>query len=223
MQKFFRLNDSKTLMPAMMSRRSAMLRICLILSAFSALLLAAFASAAPAPCLTLGSDLFFVKDLHLTQDANFTENLADILGSYRYTENYSVGSFDCMDTCIIATRVLQENGYNPDTMARFVLKGWDGDSHLWLSVSDGLGRFAFIETCAFASGKPVIGEIIGREEIGNYSTGYVLISPMKVMQCFGYSEDRFLSNLGKVERTAEVPIALRQEERDEPKRSWGYQ
>ncbi len=210
-------------MPAMMSRRSAMLRICLILSAFSALLLAAFASAPPAPCLTLGSDLFPVKDLPLTQDANFTENLADILGSYSYTENYSAGSFDCMDTCIIATRVLQENGYNPDTMARFVLKGWDGDSHLWLSVSDGLGRFAFIETCAFASGRPVIGEIIGREEIGNYSTGYVLISPMKLMQCFGYSEDRFLSNLGKVERTAEVPIALRPEERDEPKRSWVYQ
>lgn len=207
-------------MPAMMSRRSLILKICLILSAFSALLLTAFASAAPASCLILGSDLFPVKDLPLTQDANFTENLADILGSYRYTENYSSGSFDCMDTCIIATRVLQEHGYNPNTMAHFVLKGWDGDSHLWLSVSDGLGRFAFIETCAFASGRPVLGEVVRAEEIGNYSSGYVLVSPMKVMQCFGYSDDRFLSNLGEVERTAEGPIALRQEERDEPKRPW---
>jgi hypothetical protein len=209
-------------MPAMIIRRRPVLRICLISSAISAaLLLAACGCAASASCLTLGSDLFPVKDLPQTQDSNFTENLRDILGSYRYTENYSAGRFDCMDTCIIATRILQEHGYNPSTMARFALKGWDGDSHLWLSVSDGLGRFAFIETCAFVSGRPILGEVVGAEESSNYSSGYVLMNPMRVIQCFGYSEGRFLSSLGKSEASAEGPIALRQEDKD--KRLWVYQ
>jgi hypothetical protein len=165
------------------------------------MLLAAESCAAQGHCLVLGSDLFLAEDLPVTRDLNFTGNLKDILESYRYTENYSAGSFDCMDTCIIATSILQEHGYNPSTMARFALKGRDGESHMWLSVSDGLGRFAFIETCAFASGRPVLGEVVAADDSGNYSSGYVLLSPMKVMQCFGYSEERFLSHLGAVEKT----------------------
>jgi len=188
-----------------------------------AVLLAAGPCSASSPCLILGSDLFLAQDLPTTRDLNFTANLKDILDSYCYTENYSAGSFDCMDTCIIATRVLQEHGYNPGTMARFALKGWDGDSHMWLSVSDGLGRFAFVETCAFASGRPVIGEVVGADESGNYSSGYVLINPMKVMQCFGYSEERFLSNLGAAEKISTGPIILRPEKRDEKRSGWIYQ
>ncbi|MDD1741086.1 MAG: hypothetical protein LUQ51_03800 [Methanothrix sp.] len=189
----------------------------------AAMLLAAGSCAAQGHCLVLGSDLFLAEDLPMTRDLNFTGNLKDILESYRYTENYSAGSFDCMDTCIIATSILQEHGYNPSTMARFALKGRDGESHMWLSVSDGLGRFAFIDTTAFASGRPVLGEVVAADESGNYSSGYVLISPMKVMQCFGYSEESFLSHLGAVEKTAAGPIVLRKESRDQERASWVYQ
>jgi hypothetical protein len=94
---------------------------------------------------------------------------------------------------------------------------------LWLSVSDGLGRFAFIETGAFASGRPIIGEVVDDEKSGNYSSGYVLVSPMKVLECFGYSEERFLSHLGAVERTSAEPIIVRPEKRDEKRSIWTYQ
>jgi len=94
---------------------------------------------------------------------------------------------------------------------------------MWLSVSDGLGRFAFIETGAFAHGRPVIGELVEEEESGNYSSGYVLVSPMKVLECFGYSEERFLSHLKAVERTSAGPIILRPEKRDEKRSGWNYQ
>jgi hypothetical protein len=188
-----------------------------------AMLLAAGSCTAQGHCLILGSDLFLARDLPVTHDLNFTANLKDILEGYRYTENYSAGSFDCMDTCIIASKLLQEHGYNPGTMARFAPKGLDGESHMWLLVSDGLGCFAFIETCAFASGRPVLGEVVAADEIGNYSSGYVLISPMKVMQCFGYSEERFLSHLGAVEKMASGPIILRREGRDETRERWIYQ
>lgn len=188
-----------------------------------AILMAAGPCSAQGSCLIPGSDLFLVQDLPVTRDLNFTANLKDILDGYRYTENYSAGSFDCMDSCIIATRLLQEHGYNPSTMARFALKGEDEESHLWLSVSDGLGRFAFIETGAFASGRPVLGVVVGEEESGNYSSGYVLLSPMKVLQCFGYSEERFLSHLGAVEKTSAGPIIARPEKRDEKRSGWTYQ
>jgi hypothetical protein len=150
-------------------------------------------------------------------------NLQGILNSYHYTENYSAGSFDCMDTCIVATKILQEYGYNPSTMANFALMGSTGDSHMWLSVSDGLGRFAFIETCAFARGRPVLGEVVPDEKSAAYASGYVLVNPMGVMQCFGYSEDRFLSNLGKAELISSKPIAHLEEGRDEKPGRWVYQ
>jgi hypothetical protein len=169
-------------------------------------------------CMVLGIDFLPVHGLPLTKDAIFSQNLQDILNGYRYTENYSAGRFDCMDTTIIATRVLQEYGYNPSTMARFVPKGWDGNSHMWLAVSDGKGRFAFIETGANATGQPVLGELVTAEQSTNYASGYVLFNPMRVVQCFGYSEDRFLSNLGKVEKTAIGPIVLRQAQ--EEKNRW---
>lgn len=188
-----------------------------------AMFLAAGSCAVQGHCLIPESDLFLARDLRVTQDLNFTANLKDILDSYRYTENYSAGSFDCMDTCIIATKLLQEHGYSPGTMARFAPKGLDGDSHMWLSVSDGLGRFAFIETCAFASGRPVLGEVVAADESMNYSSGYVLVSPLKVMQCFGYSEERFLSHLGAVEKTASGPVILRREGRAEKRTRWIYQ
>ncbi len=185
-----------------------------------AILLAAGPCSAQGPCLILGSDLFLVQDLPVTRDLNFSRNIEDILSSYRYTENYSAGSFDCMDTCIIATRILQEHGYNPSTMASFALKAGEEESHMWLSVSDGLGRFAFVETGAFASGRPVIGEVVAEEKSGNYSSGYVLVSPMKVLECFGYSEERFLSHLGSVEKISNSPIIVRPEGRDEKRSSW---
>ena len=194
---------------------------------YAAMLLAVLLAAGPCsaygPCLILGSDLFLAQDLPMTRDLNFSHNIEDILDSYSYTENYSAGSFDCMDTCIIATRLLQEHGYNPRTMARFALKGGDEESHMWLSISDGLGRFAFVETGAFASGRPVLGELVEEEKSNNYSTGYVLVSPMKVLECFGYSEERFLSNLGSVEKTSTGPIILRPEKRDEKRSSWTFQ
>lgn len=175
------------------------------------LLLAAGSCTVSANCLGigLGVDLFPVKDLPLTKDANFSQNLQDILNGYRYTENYSAGRFDCMDTTIIATRILQDYGYNPSTMARFALKGGDESSHMWLAVSDGKGCFAFIETGAFASGRPVLGEMISAEQSANYTSGYVLFSPMRVVVCFGYSEERLLSGQDKVEKIAPGPILLR--------------
>jgi len=194
-----------------------------VIAIFLAALLMAGGCSAQGPCLILGSDLFLVQDLPVTRDLNFTANLKDILDSYRYTENYSAGIFDCMDSCIIATRILQEHGYNPSTMASFALKYGEEESHMWLSVSDGLGRFAFIETGAFAHGRPVIGELVEEEESGNYSSGYVLVSPMKVLECFGYSEERFLSHLKAVERTSAGPIILRPEKRDEKRSGWNYQ
>ena len=188
-----------------------------------AILLAAGPCSAQGPCLILDSDLFLVQDLPVTRDLNFSRNIEEILNSYRYTENYSAGSFDCMDTCIIATRILQEHGYNPSTMASFALKGEDEESHMWLSISDGLGRFAFVETGAFASGRPVLGELVAEEKSGNYSSGYVLVSPMKVLECFGYSEERFLSHLKAVEKMSTVPIIRRPEKRDEMRSGWTYQ
>ncbi len=187
----------------------------------AALLLIFGSYAASASCLGLGADLLAVKDLPLTRDANFSQNLQAILSGYRYTENYTAGRFDCMDTTTIATRILQEYGYNPATLARFALKGWDGNSHMWLAVSDGEGRFDFIETCAFASGRPILGELVPAEQSAEYASGYVLSNPMKVMQCFGYDDDRFLSNLGRVEKTAPGPIVLRQA--DEEKSRWLYE
>ena len=191
-----------------------------VIAIFLAALLMAGGCSAQGPCLILGSDLFLVQDLPVTRDLNFTANLKDILDSYRYTENYSAGIFDCMDSCIIATRILQEHGYNPSTMASFALTGGEEESHMWLSVSDGLGRFAFIETGAFASGRPVIGEVVAEEKSGNYSSGYVLVSPMKILECFGYSEERFLSHLGSVEKISNSPIIVRPEGRDEKRSSW---
>ena len=188
-----------------------------------AILLATGPCSARGPCLILGSDLFLVQDLPVTMDLNFSRNIEDILSSYRYTENYSAGSFDCMDTCIIATRLLQEHGYNPSTMAGFALRGGDEESHMWLSISDGLGRFAFVETGAFAHGRPVLGEVVAEEKSGNYSSGYVLVSPMKVLECFGYGEERFLTHLKAVEKTSTVPIIRRPEKRDEMRSSWTYQ
>ena len=188
-----------------------------------AILLAAGPCSAHGPCLILDSDLFSVQDLPVTRDLNFSRNIEDILNSYRYTENYSAGRFDCMDSCIIATRILQEHGYNPSTMASFALRGGDEESHMWLSISDGLGRFAFVETVAFAHGRQVLGELVEEEESGNYSSGYVLVSPMKVLECFGYSEERFLSHLKAVERTSGDPIILRPEKRDEKRSGWNYQ
>jgi hypothetical protein len=197
---------------------------CLItLSILSAALILFSGCASSSPCLVLGVDLFPVKDLALTRDANFSMNLQSILNSYHYTENYSAGSFDCMDTCIVATKILQEYGYNPSTMANFALMGSTGDSHMWLSVSDGLGRFAFIETCAFARGRPVLGEVVPDEQSAAYASGYVLVNPMRVMQCFGYGEDRFLSNLGKAELISSKPIAHLEEGRDEKPGRWVYQ
>mgnify|MGYP001084723714 CR=1 FL=1 len=200
-----------------------MKRGLIVIAILLAALLAAGGCSAQGPCLIPGSDLFLVQDLPLTRDLNFTANLEDILESYRYTKNYSAGSFDCMDACIIATRLLQEHGYNPSTMASFALKGGDEESHMWLSVSDGLGRFAFIETGTFASGRPILGEVVDEEMSGSYSSGYVLVSPMKVLQCFGYSEERFLSHLGAVEKTSNAPIIARPEKRDEMRSSWTYQ
>ena len=188
-----------------------------------AILLATGPCFAHGPCLILGSDLFLVQDLPVTRDLNFSRNIEDILSSYHYTENYSAGSFDCMDTCIIATRLLQEHGYNPSTMASFALRGGDEESHMWLSISDGLGRFAFVETGAFAHGRPVLGELVAEEKSGNYSSGYVLVSPMKVLECFGYSEERFLSHLKAVEKMSTVPIIRRPEKRDEMRSGWTYQ
>jgi hypothetical protein len=187
----------------------------------AALLLAAGTCAASASCLGLGPDLLAVKDLSLTRDTNFSQNLQAILSGYRYTENNTAGRFDCMDTTVIATRILQEYGYNPATMARFALKGWDEDSHMWLAVSDGKGRFAFIETCAFATDRQVLGELVPAEQSAQYASSYVLSNPMKVMQCFGYNYDRFLSNLGRVEKTAFGPIVLRQA--DDEKSRWLYE
>jgi len=173
----------------------------------------------------LGADLFPVKDLPLTRDDNFSLNLRNILDSYRYTENYSAGRFDCMDTCIIVSRTLHQYGYDPNIMASFALQGNNDSSHMWLSVSDGLGRFAFIETCAFARGRPVIGELVSQEQSAAYASGYVLTDPIKVMQCFGYSEDRFLFLSGKshVETTAQRPIVLLEEGKDEKPGRWVYQ
>ena len=116
-----------------------------------------------------------------------------------------------MDTTIISTRILQDYGYNPSTMARFALKGWDGGSHMWLAVSDGKGRFAFIETCAFDSGRSRLGEVVSAEQSANYASGYVLSNPMSVIQCFGYRDERFLTNLGKVKKTVSGSIVLRRD------------
>jgi len=173
----------------------------------------------------LGVDLFPVKDLPLTRDANFSLNLMNILDGYRYTENYSAGRFDCMDTCIIASRILHQYGYDPNIMASFAPQGKNGSSHMWLSVSDGLGRFAFIETCAFARGRPILGELVTPEESAAYASGYVLTDPIRVMQCFGYSEDRFLflSSKSHVETTAQRPIVFLEEGKDEKPGRWVYQ
>jgi hypothetical protein len=185
--------------------------------AFVSLFLALVPSAAAFGCV---GDLFQVHNLLPTNDASLVQDLQTILGSYRYTENYSAGRFDCMDTTTIATRILQDYGFYPSTIGRIALKKWPGESHAWLAVPDGKGHFAFIETCAFASGMPCLGAVVSAEESKDYASGYVFLNPMQTFLCFGYTEERFLNDLHKTEKIVSGPILLN---RDQPKESnWVY-
>ena len=168
------------------------------------------------------TDVLAVKDLVSTKDAELVQHLQNILDSYRYTENYSIGKFDNMDAIVITTRILQDNGFNPSTVARFALKGRSGESHMWLAVPDGGGRFAFIETTSFASGIPSLGKVVDAQESQEseeYASGYVLLDPMQAMRCFGYTDDRFLADIHKVEQIRPVPLRPLREEKSE----WTYQ
>ena len=155
---------------------------------------------APASAFCPDTDVLAVKDLVPTKDAELVQHLQNILDSYRYTENYSTGRFDNMDAIVITTRILQDNGFNPSTIARFALTGRSGESHMWLAVPDGGGRFAFIETAAFASGIPSLGRVVDAQDSAEYNFGYVLLDPMQAMRCFGYADDRFLADIHKVEQ-----------------------
>jgi hypothetical protein len=174
---------------------------------------------APASAFCPDTDVIAVKDLVPTKDAELVQYLQNILDSYRYTENYSVGRFDNMDTIVITTRILQDNGFNPSTIARYALKGRSGESHMWLAVPDGGGRFAFIETTAFASGIPTLGKVVDAGASAEYTSGNVLLDPMQAMRCFGYADDRFLADIHKVEQIRSVPARSIQIEKSE----WIYQ
>ncbi len=80
---------------------------------------------------------------------------------------------------------------------------------MWLAVSDGKGRFVFIEICASDAGRSRLGEVVSAEQSANYASGYVLSNPMSVIRCFGYRDERFLTNLGKVKKTVPGSIVLR--------------
>lgn len=189
----------------------------MLIMAFVALTLAFVPTASAFGCM---GDLFQAKNLLPTNDAPFILDLQTVLGSYRYTENYSAGRFDCIDTTVIATRILQDYGFYPSTMGRIALKNWPGESHAWLAVPDGKGHFAFIETCAFASGGQGLGAVVPAQESKDYASGNVFLNPMQTFLCFGYTEERFLNDLHKVEKIAAGPIALN---RDHPKESkWIY-
>ena len=188
-----------------------------IIIALVALTLAFIPAAAAFGCT---GDLFQVKNLLSTNDAYFVQDLQTVLSSYRYTENYSAGSFDCMDTTMIAMRVLQDWGFYPSIIGRIALKNWPGESHTWLAVPDGKGHFAFIETTAFASGVPCLGAIVSAEGSKDYASGNVFLNPMQTYLCFGYSEERYLKDLHKVEKIVSGQIVLN---RDQPKENvWTY-
>ncbi len=135
-------------------------------------------------CLTIfifllpanGLELDYVSGLCPTDDADFIAGLNAILQREHYETPYQAGKFDCIDTCGISKQALEDNGYNPIVLMRAVRKNESGESHLWLAVPDGKGRFAFIETTIFAFDDIGLGGVVIPEDVRTmgYDKGYVI-------------------------------------------------
>ncbi len=65
-------------------------------------------------------DVQYVEDLQPTQNMSLVQDLKTILNSYRYTEAYEAGKFDCLESCSITFNVLQDAGYHPRIIMRTV-------------------------------------------------------------------------------------------------------
>lgn len=121
-------------------------------------------------------ELQYVSDLQPTENMTLVEDLGRILKNGSYNRTYQAGIFDCQDSCVITHEVLTRHGYRPLFIARLVPKNSSGESHVWLAVPDGVGRYAFIETTLFAFGWPGLGGVVIPEDVRamGYDRGYIV-------------------------------------------------
>ncbi len=135
-------------------------------------------------------DVYYVDDLPATKNMSLIHDIKEILDSYRYTEKYEAGKFDCMESCSITFDVLQKRGYQPRIIMRPVRKDAPGEAHVWLAVPDGEGRYAFIETTIWAFQSAGLGGVVLAEDVSSmkYDCGIMIESPDELAECFGLTE-----------------------------------
>lgn len=128
----------------------------------------------------------YVSDLRPTENMSFVQDLKQILSSQNYSKPYEAGKFDCIDTCAITLRILQEHGYKPVMLMRAAQKNSSEESHLWLVVPDGTGCYAFIETTIFAFQPLGLGGIVMPEDVRamGYDRGYMIDDLSEMLKCF---------------------------------------
>jgi hypothetical protein len=140
-----------------------------------------------------------VQDLKPTANLTFIYNLKMILDSYRYTENYSAGQFDCVETCMITQKVLREHGYQVIIIERLVKVDRPGKSHGWLAVPDGNGGWAFVETTIWHFDKAAgLGGIVYDPQAEGYTSG-ITGDEWALLKCWGL-EDRVRSHMNNYEK-----------------------
>ena len=125
---------------------------------------------------TLAMEAQYVSGLQSTANMSLVQDLKLILNSSQYSETYEAGKFDCIDTCAITQKILQEHGYKPIMIMRAALKSSSEESHLWLAVPDGVGCYAFIETTIFAFQPYGLGGVVMPEDVRTmgYDQGYII-------------------------------------------------
>ncbi|MCK9569478.1 hypothetical protein M0R72_11110 [Candidatus Pacearchaeota archaeon] len=123
-------------------------------------------------------EMQYVHDLRPTENMTLVGNLKEILGNDSYDKAYQEGVFDCQDSCAITRDVLAKHGYESIAIARLVPKNSSSESHMWLAVPDGAGRYAFVETTIFASGVPALGGVVIPTDVRimGYDQGYKIAS-----------------------------------------------
>jgi hypothetical protein len=126
--------------------------------------------------IATSTELQYVSDLQPTENMTLVKNLRDILDDGSYNNTYQEGVFDCMDSCKITHDVLAQHGYEAVFIARLVPKNSSEESHIWLAVPDGDGRYAFIETTLFAFGVSGLGGVVIPEDVRamGYDRGYIV-------------------------------------------------
>jgi len=126
-----------------------------------------------------------VQGLPQSENRTFLDGLKEVLHGSAYTERYQKNRFDCMETTEITLEKLAEAGYQPRLMARLVGKGEVGESHVWLVVPDGAGKWVFIETTSRSEDEIfLLGDIIPPGDPQGYDSGILVDHPEDLYSCF---------------------------------------